>query len=89
MNTSIIRTVGTEMGIQTLLGVVTNKYPIRWGNDFTLKMHDNKTAWVKNISAEDFKEICERENILAVEVLYFPDEGTCFVIDARIPRTCL
>jgi len=72
--------------MSTLLAVMSTNFPIKHGNNFTLKMHDGKSTWVKNMSAEDFKEICKRINLTTVEVLYLPDNDECYIIDSRIPR---
>ena len=81
---SIIRRVAVQVGVQTLMSV-WGEHPIRRGNQFTLKMHDGKWAWVQNISVEDFQELCKRKKLYAVVVLYLPEHNKCFVIDDRIP----
>ena len=81
---SIIRRVAAQIGQQELVGVLGD-YPLRRGNKFTLKMCDGKWAWVQNISAEDFEEICKREKLYSVFTLYLPEHNACFIIDDRIP----
>lgn len=81
---SIIRRVAVQVGAQTLMAVLGDS-PIRDGNKFTLKMYDGKWAWVQNISAEDFEEICKREKLYSVVALYLPEHNACFIIDDRIP----
>lgn len=82
---SIIRMVATKINCSTYMGSL-GEFPRPCGNYFTLKMHDDKYAWVQNITAENLEEICKRKNIHSIEILYLPKENKCFVIDDRIPR---
>ena len=81
---SIIRSVAVKIGSCTAVPMLGD-YPLRAGNFFTLKMYDGEWAWVQNISAEDFEEICKRKKLYSVSVLYLPEHKKCFIIDTRIP----
>lgn len=89
---STTKRVGTKVYQSTYMGMVIRagvQYPLNEGNFFTLRMSENTEAWVQNISAEDFEEICDRLKLTTVTVIHLPDEECCFIADSRIPTTWL
>jgi hypothetical protein len=74
-----------SIGLQTLLGVMKTKYPLKYGNCFSLETEE-RAYRVSNFVLENL------EYLLDQKIISFPIEieklgsGNCLIIDERIPK---
>ena len=73
-----------EMGGQTCVGVIKEKFPFSSGNCFSLGT-GKKGYKVLNFNAENFEELLKRKKLAWPVKIIDVGDGCCFIHDDRIP----